>query len=31
MLGMGEAPLIVKGHDDLLVFRAKCCKPDSWR
>ena len=27
MLGMGEAPLIVKGHDDLLVFRAKCCNP----
>jgi guanosine-3',5'-bis(diphosphate) 3'-pyrophosphohydrolase len=25
MLGFGEAPLIVKGHDDLLVFRAKCC------
>src|SRR5690242_5083685 len=27
MLGMGEAPLIVKGQDDLLVFRAKCCNP----
>jgi len=27
MLGLGEAPLIVKGHDDLLVFRAKCCNP----
>ncbi len=27
MLGMGEAPLVVKGHDDLLVFRAKCCNP----
>ena len=27
MLGMGDAPLIVKGHDDLLVFRAKCCNP----
>src|ERR1700739_3642719 len=27
ILGMGEAPLIVKGHDDLLVFRAKCCNP----
>jgi len=25
MLGFGEAPLIVRGHDDLLVFRAKCC------
>ena len=27
MLGIGEAPLMVKGHDDLLVFRAKCCNP----
>ncbi|HUN63254.1 MAG TPA: bifunctional (p)ppGpp synthetase/guanosine-3',5'-bis(diphosphate) 3'-pyrophosphohydrolase [Candidatus Sulfotelmatobacter sp.] len=27
MLGIGEAPLIVKGQDDLLVFRAKCCNP----
>src|SRR5882762_851579 len=27
MLGMGEAPLIVKGHDGLLVYRAKCCNP----
>jgi GTP diphosphokinase / guanosine-3',5'-bis(diphosphate) 3'-diphosphatase len=27
MLGFGEAPLIVKGHDDLLVYRAKCCTP----
>ncbi len=27
MLGFGEAPLIVKGQDDLLVFRAKCCNP----
>jgi GTP pyrophosphokinase len=27
MLGFGEAPLIVKGEDDLLVFRAKCCNP----
>src|SRR5260370_9210105 len=25
MLGFGEAPLIVKGYDDLLVYRAKCC------
>ena len=25
MLGFGQAPLIVRGHDDLLVFRAKCC------
>ncbi len=27
MFGFGEAPLIVKGHDDLLVYRAKCCNP----
>jgi GTP diphosphokinase / guanosine-3',5'-bis(diphosphate) 3'-diphosphatase len=27
MLGLGEAPLIVKGNDDLLVYRAKCCNP----
>ena len=27
MLGLGEAPLVVKGHDDLLVYRAKCCNP----
>jgi GTP diphosphokinase / guanosine-3',5'-bis(diphosphate) 3'-diphosphatase len=27
MLGFGEAPLVVKGHGDLLVFRAKCCNP----
>jgi GTP diphosphokinase / guanosine-3',5'-bis(diphosphate) 3'-diphosphatase len=27
MLGLGEAPLIVKGYDDLLVYRAKCCNP----
>jgi GTP pyrophosphokinase len=27
MLGFGEAPLIVKGQDDLLVYRAKCCNP----
>jgi len=27
MLGFGQAPLIVRGHDDLLVFRAKCCNP----
>jgi GTP pyrophosphokinase len=27
MLGFGEAPLVVKGHDDLLVYRAKCCNP----
>jgi guanosine-3',5'-bis(diphosphate) 3'-pyrophosphohydrolase len=27
MLGFGDSPLVVKGHDDLLVFRAKCCNP----
>jgi GTP diphosphokinase / guanosine-3',5'-bis(diphosphate) 3'-diphosphatase len=27
MFGFGEAPLIVRGQDDLLVFRAKCCNP----
>jgi len=27
MLGFGEAPLVVRGQDDLLVFRAKCCNP----
>lgn len=27
MLGFGDSPLMVKGHDDLLVFRAKCCNP----
>ncbi len=27
MLGLGEAPLVVIGHDDLLVYRAKCCNP----
>jgi guanosine-3',5'-bis(diphosphate) 3'-pyrophosphohydrolase len=27
MLGLGEAPLVVKGQDDLLVYRAKCCNP----
>src|SRR5216683_7806353 len=27
MLGFGEAPLVVTGQDDLLVYRAKCCNP----
>lgn len=27
IMGFGEAPLIVKGQDDLLVYRAKCCNP----
>ncbi|MGH9698107.1 MAG: RelA/SpoT family protein [Candidatus Acidiferrales bacterium] len=27
MLGMDEAAIIVRGHDDLMVYRAKCCNP----
>ena len=27
MLRVGEATLQVGGHDDLMVFRAKCCNP----
>src|SRR5205807_632289 len=27
MLRVGEATLKVGGHDDLMVFRAKCCNP----
>jgi GTP pyrophosphokinase len=27
VLGLGEAKLKVKGFDDLLVYRAKCCNP----
>ncbi|HVS74656.1 MAG TPA: bifunctional (p)ppGpp synthetase/guanosine-3',5'-bis(diphosphate) 3'-pyrophosphohydrolase [Candidatus Acidoferrales bacterium] len=27
LLGIGDAPLVVRGHNDLLVFRAKCCNP----
>jgi GTP diphosphokinase / guanosine-3',5'-bis(diphosphate) 3'-diphosphatase len=27
MLGMHDAGIIVKGHDDLMVYRSKCCNP----
>jgi guanosine-3',5'-bis(diphosphate) 3'-pyrophosphohydrolase len=27
MLGMHEAAVLVRGHDDLLVYRAACCNP----
>ena len=27
MLGMHDAAILVRGHDDLMVFRAKCCNP----
>lgn len=27
MLGMHDAAIIVKGHDDLMVYRSKCCNP----
>jgi guanosine-3',5'-bis(diphosphate) 3'-pyrophosphohydrolase len=27
MLGFQEAPIQVRGHDDLMVYRAKCCNP----
>ncbi|MFZ0416141.1 MAG: bifunctional (p)ppGpp synthetase/guanosine-3',5'-bis(diphosphate) 3'-pyrophosphohydrolase [Candidatus Acidiferrales bacterium] len=27
MLGMQNAPIQVRGHDDLMVYRAKCCNP----
>jgi GTP diphosphokinase / guanosine-3',5'-bis(diphosphate) 3'-diphosphatase len=27
MLGMGDQAIVVKGHDDLMVYRAKCCNP----
>ena len=27
MLGMRDAPIEVRGHDDLMVYRAKCCNP----
>jgi GTP pyrophosphokinase len=26
-LGLGDAAIQVRGHDDLLVYRAKCCNP----
>ena len=27
MLGMDEAAIVVRGHDDLMVYRSKCCNP----
>jgi len=27
MLGIGDAAILVRGHDDLMVYRAKCCNP----
>jgi GTP diphosphokinase / guanosine-3',5'-bis(diphosphate) 3'-diphosphatase len=27
MLGMHDAGIVVKGHDDLMVYRSKCCNP----
>lgn len=27
MLGIQDAPIQVRGHDDLMVYRAKCCNP----
>jgi GTP pyrophosphokinase len=27
MLGMDSAAIIVRGHDDLMVYRSKCCNP----
>ncbi len=27
MLGMDAAAIVVRGHDDLMVYRAKCCNP----
>ena len=27
MLGLDEAATIVRGHDDLMVYRSKCCNP----
>ena len=27
MLGMHDAAIVVKGHDDLMVYRSKCCNP----
>ncbi len=27
MLGIDEAAIIVRGHDDLMVYRSKCCNP----
>ena len=27
MLGMHDAAILVRGHDDLMVYRSKCCNP----
>jgi len=27
MLGLDDAAIIVRGHDDLMVYRSKCCNP----
>jgi GTP diphosphokinase / guanosine-3',5'-bis(diphosphate) 3'-diphosphatase len=27
MPGMGDAAFLVRGHDDLMVYRSKCCNP----
>jgi GTP diphosphokinase / guanosine-3',5'-bis(diphosphate) 3'-diphosphatase len=27
MLGMGDAAIVVRGHNDLMVYRSKCCNP----
>jgi len=27
MLGIHDAAVLVRGHDDLMVYRAKCCNP----
>jgi GTP pyrophosphokinase len=27
MLGMHDAAIVVRGHDDLMVYRSKCCNP----
>jgi len=27
MLGMHDATIVVRGHDDLMVYRSKCCNP----
>lgn len=27
LLGMDEATIVVRGHDDLMVYRSKCCNP----
>ena len=27
MLGMDDGAIVVRGHDDLMVYRSKCCNP----